>query len=133
MTRRDESQSVLTPEKLFKTREVELPFLMGLSQVVHCTLRDTPVPFYTRTSPSPTLSLWRTKTDKEKSHKGIWRSECPGSVSGINSGRPRDTRDIWADFCGSSHSRGIRRTPRGSCNRTLLRRVLRRFFKGGAS
>ena len=25
------------------------------------------------------------------------------------------------------------RTPRGSCNRTLLRRVLRRFFKGSAS
>ena len=27
----------------------------------------------------------------------------------------------------------IGRTPRGSCNRTLLRRVLRRFFKGSAS
>ena len=26
----------------------------------------------------------------------------------------------------------IGRTPRGSCNRTLLRRVLRRFFKGSA-
>ena len=24
------------------------------------------------------------------------------------------------------------RTPRGSCNRTLLRRILRRFFKGSA-
>ena len=27
----------------------------------------------------------------------------------------------------------IGRTPRGSCNRTLLRRVLRRFFEGSAS
>ena len=27
----------------------------------------------------------------------------------------------------------VGRTPRGSCNRTLLRRVLRRFFKGSAS
>ena len=26
----------------------------------------------------------------------------------------------------------VGRTPRGSCNRTLLRRVLRRFFKGSA-
>ena len=24
----------------------------------------------------------------------------------MNSGRPRDTRDFWADFCGNSHSRG---------------------------
>ena len=46
------------------------------------------------------------KTDKEKSHKGIWWWECPGSVPGINSGRPRDTRDVWADLCGNSHSRG---------------------------
>ena len=23
-----------------------------------------------------------------------------------NSGRPRDTRDVWADFCGKSNSRG---------------------------
>ena len=28
----------------------------------------------------------------------------------------------------SAFSTKIRRTPRGSCNRTLLRRVLRRFF-----
>ena len=46
------------------------------------------------------------QTDKEKSHKGIWWWECPGSVPGINSGRPRDTRDVWADLCGNSHSRG---------------------------
>ena len=26
------------------------------------------------------------KTDKEMSHKGIWWSECPGSVPGINFG-----------------------------------------------
>ena len=37
------------------------------------------------------------KTDKEKSHKGILWAECPGSVPGINSGRPRDTR---YDPCG---------------------------------
>ena len=46
------------------------------------------------------------KTDKEKSHKGNWWWECPGSVLGINSGRPRHTRDVWADLCGNSHSRG---------------------------
>ena len=28
----------------------------------------------------------------------------PGKVPGINSGRPRDTRDVWADLCGNSHS-----------------------------
>ena len=50
--------------------------------------------------------IWRTKTDEEKSHKAIWWSECHGSVPGINSGRPRDTRDVWADLCGNSHSRG---------------------------
>ena len=37
-------------------------------------------------------------------------------------------REISALRLGSS----IGRTPRGSCNRTLLRRVLRRFFKGSA-
>ena len=46
------------------------------------------------------------KNDKEKSHKGIWWWECPGSVPGINSGRPRDTRDVRADLCGNSHSWG---------------------------
>ena len=46
------------------------------------------------------------KPIKEKSHKGIWWWECPGSFPGINSGRPRDTRDAWADLCGNSHSRG---------------------------
>ena len=46
------------------------------------------------------------KTDKEKSHKGIWWSECPGSVPGINSGRPRDTRDVWADLCGKFQFKG---------------------------
>ena len=46
------------------------------------------------------------QTDKEKSHKGIWWWECPGSVPGINSGHPTDTRDVWADLCGNSHSRG---------------------------
>ena len=30
----------------------------------------------------------------------------PGSVPGTNSGRPRDTRDVWADLCGNSNSRG---------------------------
>ena len=52
------------------------------------------------------LHLGEKKTDKEKSHKGIWWSECPGSIPGINSGRPRDTRDVWADLCGNSNSRG---------------------------
>ena len=46
------------------------------------------------------------KTNKEKSHKGIWWWECPWSVLGINSGRPRDTRDVWADSCGNSHKSG---------------------------
>ena len=40
-------------KKLFKTRDLELPFLRDLSQVVRRTPRDTPVPFYTRTSPWP--------------------------------------------------------------------------------
>ena len=48
---------------------------------------------------------WRKKTNLEKSQKGIWQSECPGSVPGIK-GRPMDTRDVWADFCGNSNSRG---------------------------
>ena len=57
-------------------------------------------------------SLWHTnnygeqKTHNEKSHKGIWWPEWPGSVPGINSGRPRDTPDVWAFLCGNSRSRG---------------------------
>ena len=52
------------------------------------------------------------KTDKEMSHQGIWWSECPGSVPGINSGRPRGTRDVWAELCGNSHNskQNVRRT-----------------------
>ena len=46
------------------------------------------------------------KTDKEKSHKGIWRSGCPGGVPGTNSGRPRDTWDIWAWFMCKSMLKG---------------------------
>ena len=42
------------------------------------------------------LKYGEKKTNKEKSHKGIWRSGCPGGVPGTNSGRPRDTWDIWA-------------------------------------
>ena len=30
----------------------------------------------------------------------------PRSVPGINSGRPRDTQDIWADSCGNFNSSG---------------------------
>ena len=52
------------------------------------------------------LYLGEQKTDKGKSHKGIWWWECPGSVPGINSARPRDTRDVWADLRRNSHSRG---------------------------
>ena len=43
-TGRDESQSVPTPEKVFETWDLELPFLRDLSQVVRCTPRDTLVP-----------------------------------------------------------------------------------------
>ena len=50
--------------------------------------------------------LWREKTDKEKSHKGIWRSGCPRGVPGTNSGRPRDTWDIWAWFMCKSILKG---------------------------
>ena len=51
-TSRDESQNVLSTQKLFKTRDLELPNLEGnLSQVVRRTPQDTPVPLYTRTSP----------------------------------------------------------------------------------
>ena len=35
----------------------------------------------------------------------------------------------WTDFLDSSC---VGRTPRGSCNRTLLRRVLRRFSRGSS-
>ena len=63
---------------------------------------------------SPTIGQEKTmnkqygeqKSDKEKSHKGIWWWEFPGSVPGIHSGCPRYTRDVWADLCGNSHSRG---------------------------
>ena len=51
-------------------------------------------------------SLWREKTDKEKSHKGIWRSGCPGGVPGTNSGRPTNTWDIWAWFVCKSILKG---------------------------
>ena len=41
------------PRKLFKTRDLELPFLRDLFRVVRRTPRDTPVLLYTRTSPFP--------------------------------------------------------------------------------
>ena len=50
-TESDESQSVPSPEKLFKTRDLELPFFEGSPRIVGCTPWDTPVPFYTRTCP----------------------------------------------------------------------------------
>ena len=50
-TGRDEPQSVPSTETLFKTRDLELLFLRDLSQVVRRTPQDTPVHFYTRTSP----------------------------------------------------------------------------------
>ena len=50
------------PGKLSKTRDLELPFfLRDLSQVVRRTLWDTPVPFYSRTSPWPTYETRRRK------------------------------------------------------------------------
>ena len=54
----------------------------------------------------PTQDYGEKKTDKEKSHKGIWRSGCPGGVPGTNSGRPRDTWDIWAWFMCKSVLKG---------------------------
>ena len=39
-------------------------------------------------------------------YQGIWRSGCPGGVSGTNSGRPRDTWDIWAWFMCKSILKG---------------------------
>ena len=60
--------------------------------------RNLPYPFF------PWFG--REKPIKEKSHKGIWWSECPGSVPGINLGRPRDTRDVWADWCGQFQFKG---------------------------
>ena len=43
-----------TPEKLFKTRDLEILLLLrDLSQVVGRTQWGTPIPFYTRTSPLP--------------------------------------------------------------------------------
>ena len=57
VTGRDESQTVSTPEKLFRTSDLELPFLRDLSQAVRHTPRDTPVPFYTRTCSWPKKEL----------------------------------------------------------------------------
>ena len=55
------------------------------------------------------------------------RSQHIVAVSRDRCGREAATIVAW--------SRKVRvgRTPRGSCNNTLLRRVLRRFFKGSAS
>ena len=63
-TRRDEPPSAPFPEKPFKTRDLELPFLRDLSQVVGRTPWDTPVPFYTRTSPWPKVSAHK----REQTH-----------------------------------------------------------------
>ena len=49
----------------------------------------------------------------------------------------RSPKESEKEVPGALHERSQRNflgcTPRGSCNRTLLRRVLRRFFKGSAS
>ena len=48
-----------------------------------------------------------------------------GYLSGPGSRQASSLRNSWVGVVG--------RTPRGSCNNTLLRRVLRRFFEGDAS
>ena len=52
-TSRDESQNVLSTQKLIKREIWSSQFSRDLSQVVRRTPRDTPVPLYTRTSPWP--------------------------------------------------------------------------------
>ena len=44
-------------KSVFKTRDLELPFFDDLSQLVGRTPWDTPVPFYTHTSPGPSLKI----------------------------------------------------------------------------
>ena len=56
-TSRDESQCVPSPEKLFKKGIWSSQVLRDLSQVVRRTLRDTPVPLYTRTFPWPIIYM----------------------------------------------------------------------------
>ena len=51
-------------KKLFKTRDLELPFSGDLSQVASHTPRDTPVPLYTRTSPCAMKISFRTESLK---------------------------------------------------------------------
>ena len=48
----------------------------------------------------------RKKPIKEKSHKGIWRSDAPEASQGQTRGRPRDTLDIWAWFMCKSILKG---------------------------
>ena len=38
-------------------------------------------------------------------HKGVWWPDALGSVPGINSGRPRHTRDVGAGLGGNSRGR----------------------------
>ena len=42
---------------------------------------------------------------KKKNHKREFGGRNARKRPGINSGRFRDTRDIWADLCGNSNSR----------------------------
>ena len=57
------------------------------------------------------------KTDKENHIKGFGGQIAPEASQGkINSGRFRDTRDVCADACGNSNSRG--RTSAGQTGHT---------------
>ena len=57
------------------------------------------------TSPLPTppknaqKSIWREKTDKEKSHKGIWRSDAPEASQGQIRDVPGTSGTFGPDLC----------------------------------
>ena len=44
-------------------------------------------------------SMEKKRTDKEKSHKGIWLSGCPGGVPGTNSDVPGTPGTFGTDLC----------------------------------
>ena len=47
----------------------------------------------------PGRALWREKTDKEKSHKGIWRSDAPEASQGQTRDVPGTPGTFGPDVC----------------------------------
>ena len=111
-------------EKILCTTAVMSRAVMVFRAPKSANLRNAFAPYRGKRPEIGKRGLWSQETPfPTTSEKGALSQKIPISIQ--SSTRKMEIFRLRAPF-----SEG--RTPRGSCNRTLLRRVLRRFFKGSA-